>query len=37
MRRPKLLHPVTADIRREIDIRVLTKAGAFKRPMRFPL
>jgi hypothetical protein len=30
------LHPVTADHRREIDIRVLAKAGAFKRPMRFP-
>jgi hypothetical protein len=36
MRRPKLLHPITTDMRREIDIRVLTKAGAFKRPMRFP-
>ena len=28
--------PRTADHRREIDIRVLTKAGEFKRPMRFP-
>jgi hypothetical protein len=36
MRRPKLLHPTTADHRREIDIRVLTKAGAFRTPMRFP-
>src|SRR5262249_3797559 len=35
MRRPKLLHPVTADHRREIDIRVLAKAGAFRAPMRF--
>jgi hypothetical protein len=34
--RPRKLHPVTADHRREIDIRVLAKAGAFKRPMRFP-
>jgi hypothetical protein len=37
MRRPKLVHPVTADHRREIDIRVLANAGAFKAPgMRFP-
>ena len=36
MRRPKLLHPITSDHRREIDIRVLAKAGAFIRPMRFP-
>ena len=36
MHRPKLLHPVTDDMRREIDIRVLAKAGAFQRPMRFP-
>jgi hypothetical protein len=34
--RYRKLHPVTADMRREIDIRVLTKAGAFKRPMKFP-
>ena len=27
MCRPKLLHPVTADHRREIDIRALTKVG----------
>jgi len=32
----KPTHPVTADMRREIDIRALTKAGAFIRPMRFP-
>ena len=36
MCRPKLLHPVTADHRREIDIRALTKVGAFRQPMRFP-
>jgi hypothetical protein len=36
MRRPKLLHPVTDDMRRELDIRVLVRAGAFIRPMRFP-
>ena len=34
--RRKLLHPITADMRREIDIRALTKAGGFIRPMRFP-
>jgi hypothetical protein len=34
--RHRKLHPVTADHRREIDIRVLTKAGAFRQPMRFP-
>ena len=36
MRHRKPTHPVTADMRREIDIRVITKAGAFRRPMRFP-
>jgi hypothetical protein len=36
MRRPKLLHPVTSDMRREISVAALAKAGAFKRPMRFP-
>jgi hypothetical protein len=36
MRYRKPTHPVTADHRREIDIRALTKAGAFKRPMKFP-
>ena len=36
MRYRKPTHPVTADHRREIDIRVLTKAGGFIRPMRFP-
>jgi hypothetical protein len=36
--RYRKLHPVTADIRREIDIRVLTKAGAFRarHGMKFP-
>jgi len=34
--RHRKLHPVTADMRREIDIRVLAKAGAFRQPMRFP-
>jgi hypothetical protein len=34
--RHRKLHPITDDMRRIIDIRVLTKAGAFKRPMRFP-
>jgi hypothetical protein len=34
--RHRKLHPVTADMRRELDIRVLTRAGAFIRPMRFP-
>ncbi len=34
--RHRKLHPVTADHRREIDIRTLTKAGAFRQPMRFP-
>ena len=32
----KPTHPVTSDHRREIDIRVLAKAGAFQRPTRFP-
>ena len=37
MRRPKLLHPVTADHRRELSVAALAKAGAFKGPgMRFP-
>jgi len=36
MRFRKPTHPVTADHRREIDIRVLSKARAFNRPMRFP-
>jgi hypothetical protein len=36
MRRPKLLHPITADMRREISVAALAKVGAFKRPMRFP-
>jgi hypothetical protein len=36
MRYRKPTHPVTADHRREIDIRVLNRAGAFVRPMKFP-
>ena len=36
MRRPKLLHPVTADMCRELSVAALAKAGAFKRPMKFP-
>jgi hypothetical protein len=34
--RYRRLHPVTADMRREISVAALAKAGAFKRPMRFP-
>jgi hypothetical protein len=34
--RYRKLHPITDDWRRQIDIRVLTKARAFKRPTRFP-
>jgi hypothetical protein len=34
--RYRRLHPVTADHRREIDIRSLARHGAFVRPMRFP-
>ena len=36
MRRSRLTHPVTDDMRRLIDVRVLAKAGGFIRPMRFP-
>jgi hypothetical protein len=36
MRYRKPTHPVTADMRREISVAALAKAGAFKRPMRFP-
>jgi hypothetical protein len=36
MRYRKSTHPVTADMRREISVAALAKAGAFKRPMRFP-
>jgi hypothetical protein len=32
----KPTHPITDDMRRIIDIRTLTKAGAFQRPMQFP-
>ena len=33
--RYRKLHPVTADMRRE-SVAALAKAGAFKRPMKFP-
>jgi hypothetical protein len=37
MRRQKLLHPVTSDMRREISVATLAKAGAFKGPgLQFP-
>jgi hypothetical protein len=36
MRRPKLLHPVTSDMRREISVATLARAGAFRQPMTFP-
>jgi len=36
MRYRKPTHPVTSDMRREISVAALAKAGAFKRPMRFP-
>jgi hypothetical protein len=36
MRRPRSTHPVTADHRRELSVAALAKAGAFKRPMKFP-
>ena len=36
MRRPKSLHPVVSDMRRELSVAALAKAGAFKRPMKFP-
>jgi hypothetical protein len=37
MRRPKLLHSITDDMRRIIDIRSLARHGAFKGPgLRFP-
>ena len=34
--RHRKVHPITDDMRRIIDIRALTKVGAFIRPMRFP-
>jgi hypothetical protein len=34
MRRPKLLHPVTTDMRRELSVATLAKAGGFRQPMR---
>jgi hypothetical protein len=36
MRRPKLLHPIISDMSRELSVAVLVRAGAFKRPMKFP-
>ena len=36
MRYRKPTHPVTADMRRELSVAALAKAGAFRRPMRFP-
>jgi hypothetical protein len=36
MRYRKPTHPITSDMRREISVAALTKAGAFKRPMKFP-
>jgi hypothetical protein len=35
--RSRLLHPVTDDMRRELSVATLAKAGGFRRPMRFPL
>jgi hypothetical protein len=34
--RRKLLHPITSDMTRELSVATLAKAGAFKRPMKFP-
>jgi len=34
--RYRKLHPITADMRRELSVATLAKAGAFRRPMRFP-
>jgi hypothetical protein len=36
MRYRKPTHPVTEDVRREISVATLAKAGAFRTPMRFP-
>jgi hypothetical protein len=36
MRYRKSTHPNTSDMTREISVAALAKAGAFKRPMRFP-
>jgi hypothetical protein len=33
MRRPKLLHPVTTDMRRELSVATLAKAGGFRLPL----
>jgi len=35
--RHRKLHPVTADMRRELSVATLAKAGGFRQPMRFPL
>jgi hypothetical protein len=35
--RPRKLHPVTADMRRELSVATLAKAGGFRQAMRFPL
>jgi hypothetical protein len=35
--RPRLLHPVTDDMRRELSVATLAKAGGFRTPTRFPL
>src|SRR6516225_5588561 len=35
--RYRKLHPITADMRREISVAALAKAGGFRQTMRFPL
>jgi hypothetical protein len=37
MRYRKPTHPVTTDMRRELSVATLAKAGGFRQPMRFPL
>jgi hypothetical protein len=34
--RYRKLHPVTADMRRELSVAALAKAGGFRQPMKFP-
>jgi len=34
--RYRKLHPVTSDMRREISVAALAKAGGFRQPMKFP-
>jgi hypothetical protein len=34
--RYRKLHPITADMHREISVATLAKAGAFRQPMQFP-